>query len=392
MTSKQIINADKSSAMNTYARFPVALEKGKGAVAWDADGKEYIDFTSGIGVNSLGYCNDGYISAVESQLAKLTHVSNLYYNPSTASLTKTLTEKTKMSRVFMANSGAEANECMIKLCRKYSFDKYGEGRSTVITLINSFHGRTMNTLTACGQQALHPDYFKPFASGFRYVEAGDIEAFSAALKNDVCAVMFETIQGEGGVIPLDKEYVKAVCKTAHENDILIAVDDVQAGIGRTGKLCSYEHYGIQPDCVSFAKGLGGGLPIGACACSDKLKDVMTPGSHGSTFGGNPVVCAGAEYVLSVVANDEFLNEVTKKGEYMRERIQGFKNVRSVRGRGLMIGIDVDGKKGADIASACLDSGLLVLTAKTLVRLLPPLNISYDEIDRGLSILKAAIEK
>lgn len=392
MNFDEIIAADKSSAMNTYARFPVALVSGRGARATDADGREYIDFTSGIGVNCLGYCDSGYIAAVSNQLETLTHVSNLYYNSSTAEFTDLLVKKTGMSRVFMANSGAEANECMIKLCRKYSFDKYGTGRHVVITLVNSFHGRTMNTLTACGQQSLHPECFAPYADGFRYVEAGNIDAFKSACKDDVCAVIMETVQGEGGVIPLDKDFVKQAVETARQKDILVAVDDVQAGIGRTGKLMSYEHYGITPDCVSLAKGLGGGLPIGACLCNEKLSTVMIPGSHGSTFGGNPVVCAGAKYVLSVVADSEFLKSVTEKGEYMRKKICGFKNVRSVRGKGLMIGIEVDNRTGAQIANGCLKKGLLTLTAKTLVRLLPPLNIPYAEIDDGLEILRSVIEE
>ncbi|MEE1145011.1 MAG: aspartate aminotransferase family protein [Acutalibacteraceae bacterium] len=393
MNFEQIKTLDENSAMGTYARFPLAIVSGKGAKAYSADGKEYIDFTSGIGVNSLGYCDDGYVNAVSEQLHTLTHISNLYYNPATVSLTSKLTSSTKMARAFMANSGAEANECMIKLCRKYSFDKYGEGRNVIVTLINSFHGRTMNTLTACGQQVLHPDCFAPYADGFRYVKAGDFDEFeSACADNKVCAVIMETIQGEGGVIPLDKEFVNKVVSFANEHDILVAVDDVQAGIGRTGKLMSYEHYGITPDCVSLAKGLGGGLPIGACLCSDKLKGVMTPGTHGSTFGGNPVVCAGAEYVLSVVNNESFLHDVAEKGEYIREKISTFKNVKSVRGRGLMIGIEVQDKIGADIVKECLKHGLITLTAKTLVRLLPPLNISYEEIDRGLEILKQAIEQ
>lgn len=393
MTQEQIKQFDDNSAMHTYARYPVFIESGKGAIATDCDGKKYIDFSSGIGVNCLGYCDEGYVNAVTEQLKTLTHISNLYYNPSTVSLTQALVDSSKMSRAFMANSGAEANECMIKLCRKYSFDKYGKDRNVIVTLVNSFHGRTMSTLTACGQDALHPDCFAPYNCGFRYVTAGDFDAFKSACEDGkVCAVIMETVQGEGGVIPLDFDFVKSVVQFSRERDILVAVDDVQAGIGRTGTLMSYEHYDFVPDCVSLAKGLGGGLPVGACLCGEKLKDVMTPGSHGSTFGGNPVVCAGAKYVLSVVDNKEFLDEVTKKGEYMRKKIADFKNVKSVRGRGLMIGVEVDGKLGADVVKKCLENGLIALTAKTLVRLLPPLNISYDEIDSGLQILKKVIEE
>lgn len=391
MTDLEYKKLNDDSAMATYGRYDVVLADGKGAMAHDVNGKSYIDFGSGIGVNSLGYCNDGWINAVSTQLNKLSHTSNLYYNTATAKLYDALVKHTKMSRAFLCNSGAEANECAIKLARKYSYDKYGENRNIILTLKNSFHGRTMQTLTATGQDVLHPDCFAPYVGGYAYCEP-NIDSFKSALNDNVCAVMMEMIQGEGGVVPLDKSFVNEVCKIANERDILIIVDEVQTGIGRTGKLMCAEHFGICPDITTVAKGLGGGLPIGACLCGDKAKDVMTPGTHGSTFGGNPVVCAGAEYILDTVDNPEFLADVARKGDIIRSRLKECKNIISVRGIGMMVGIEVDGKTGADVAKACLEKGLIVLTAKKLVRLLPPLNISDDELNRGLDILCETIDE
>ena len=384
-------NTDLQCAMHTYARFDLCLESGNGAVAVDADGKEYIDFGSGIGVNALGYSDKGWAKAVANQAEKLSHTSNLYYNIATVKLEKELVSLCKMQKVFLCNSGAEANECAIKTARKYSFDKYGADRYEIVTLTNSFHGRTMSTLTATAQQVLHPDCFNPYPDGFVYCDA-DFDELQKAVSSKTCAVMFELIQGEGGVLPQDKEFVKAVCDFCKEKDILVIVDEVQTGIARTGKLLCCENYGIVPDIVTLAKGLGGGLPIGACLVGEKLKDTMTPSSHGSTFGGNPIACAGAEYVLDTVNNEQFLSEVARKGEIMKNAIKDFKNVKSVRGLGMMIGIEVEGKIGADVVKRCIEKGLIVLSAKTLVRLLPPLNITDEQILDGLEILKSVIEE
>lgn len=391
MNFQQIKDINNSSAMPTYGRYDLAIESGKGAVAKDFDGKEYIDFTSGIGVNCLGYADEGWADAVAAQAHKLSHISNLYYAEPTAKLTAELTAATGFDKAFLGNSGAEANECAIKLARKYSYDKYGEGRNEIITLISSFHGRTMNTLTACGQDALHPACFGPYPQGFVYCEK-NLDEIKAAVNEKTCAIMMEMIQGEGGVIPLDKDFVTAVCDFAKEKDILVIIDEVQTGIGRTGKLLAFQNYGIKPDIITLAKGLGGGLPIGACLCTKELGSTMAAGSHGSTFGGNPIVCAGASYVLSKVNNEAFLAEVQEKGEYLREKLLTFKNVKSVRGMGLMIGIEVEGKTGADVVKSGIEKGVICLTAKTLVRLLPPLNITKAEIDSGLEKLKAAIEE
>lgn len=391
MNFEQVKELNNSSAMPTYARYDLGLAAGSGAAAVDFDGREYIDFTSGIGVNCLGYSDCGWAEAVSRQAHTLSHTSNLYYNAATASLTEKLTRLTGFSKVFMANSGAEANECAIKLARKSSFDKYGEGRYEVLTLISSFHGRTMSTLTATGQDSLHPDCFAPYNSGFAYC-AADIDSVKAAITDKTCAVMMEMIQGEGGVIPLDKNFVAEVCALAKEKDILIIVDEIQTGMARTGKLLAFENFGIKPDIVTLAKGLGGGLPIGACLCTEELGSVMSAGTHGSTFGGNPIVCAGADYVLDKISTPEFLRNVCDSGDYMRSTISAFKNVKSVRGMGMMIGIEVEGKAGAEVAKKCIENGLIVLTAKTLVRLLPPLNITKEQIDKGLEILKKIIEE
>ena len=391
MTDIEYKSMNDNSAMGTYGRFNLVLESGKGATATDVNGKKYIDFGSGIGVNSLGYSNKGWVSAIVNQAEKLQHTSNLYYNTATGTLTDKLVKLTGMSRVFMCNSGAEANECAIKLARKYSFDKYGSGRNVILSLNNSFHGRTMQTLTACGQDALHPDCFAPYVEGYKYCDT-TIESFKSALTDSTCAVMMELIQGEGGVVPLNKEFVNEICKIAKEKDVLVIVDEVQTGMGRTGKLLCCENFGIKPDIVTLAKGLGGGLPIGACLCGEKAKDTMTPGTHGSTFGGTPVICAGASYVLDEIADNAFLCNVNENGEYIKKLLTSCYNVVSVRGIGMMIGIEVKDKLGIDIAKKCIENGLIVLTAKKLVRLLPPLNISKDELERGLSILMKVIDE
>lgn len=390
MTFEEIKDQEQQYIMHTYGRFNVALVSGKGATAKDSDGKEYIDFTSGIGVNSLGYCDDGWVRAVSSQAATLQHISNLYYSPLQTEVSKRLCSLTGFDKVFLCNSGAEANECAIKLARKYSFDKYGKGRQKIITLINSFHGRTVTTLAATGQDVFH-NYFFPFTEGFDYAEANNIDELKEKLSDDVCAVFVELIQGEGGVMPLDKAYVESVQSLCQEKDILFMIDEVQTGISRTGHFYCYQGYGLKPDVVTSAKGLGGGLPMGACLCTDKLADVLTGGTHGTTFGGNPVACAGAIEVLSRVAEPEFLEQVNKKGEYIREALLKMPNVRDVRGKGMMIGIVTEKDNAKAVAAKCVENGLLILTAKNLLRLLPPLTITYEEIDKGLEILQKAME-
>ncbi len=380
---------DNEFVSHAYGRFDVAISSGKGSTVWDENGKEYIDFGSGIGVTAFGIADDEWKSAVEAQLDKIQHTSNLYYTKPCADLAMMLCEKTGMKKVFFANSGAEANEGMIKFARKYSFDKYGEGRKTIITLVNSFHGRTITTLSATGQESFHT-VFGPFTPGFKYCPANDIKALKEMITDDVCAIMFECIQGEGGVLNLTKEFVDEIANIAAENDILIAVDEVQTGNGRTGKYFAYMNFGITPDIVSTAKGLAGGLPMGAVLFGEKLKDTVTPGSHGSTFGGNPIAAAGAISIVSRI-NDEFLAEVADKGNYIREYLADCSGVKSISGMGLMLGIETK-KPAKEIAAECLEQGLLVLTAKTKIRLLPALNISKKELNKGLKILKEVIEK
>lgn len=380
---------DNEFVSHAYGRFDVALSSGKGSTVWDENGKEYIDFGSGIGVTAFGIADEEWKSAVEAQLDKIQHTSNLYYTKPCADLAMLLCEKTGMKKVFFANSGAEANEGMIKFARKYSFDKYGEGRKTIITLVNSFHGRTITTLSATGQDGFHT-VFGPFTPGFKYCPANDIKVLNDMITDDVCAIMFECVQGEGGVLNLNEEFVHEIAKIGAEKDILVAVDEVQTGNGRTGKYFAYMNYGITPDIVSTAKGLAGGLPMGAVLFGEKLKDTVTPGSHGSTFGGNPIAAAGAISIVERI-DDKFLNEVAAKGDYIRDYLGKIKGVKSISGMGLMLGIETE-KPAKEIAAECLERGLLVLTAKTKIRLLPALNISKNELDKGLNILKEVIEK
>lgn len=382
---------DLKYIMHTYGRYDVALKSGKGAVAYDENGKKYIDVSSGIGVNSLGYCNDGWVEAVTKQAGTIQHMSNYFYSEQSSNLAEKLCSLTGLSKVCFGNSGAEANECAIKIARKYSFDKYGEGRNVIITLKNSFHGRTVTTLSATGQDVFH-NYFFPFTEGFSYVEADDMNALKNAVNKNTCAVMLELIQGEGGVNILDKDYVQSLVKFCNENDILVIVDEVQTGIGRTGRLFAFENYEILPDLVTVAKGLGGGLPIGLCMCGEKLKDVMSPSTHGTTFGANPVVCAGANYVLDTITADGFLDEVNKKGAYIEEKVSKFENVKNVRRMGLMIGIELESGNAHDIAVKCVENGLLIITAKDLLRMLPPLVITYDEINEALKILENTLKE
>ncbi len=380
--------------MPTYGRFDVVLDRGKERLAVDENGKKYIDFGSGIGTNSLGFCDNEWAEAISKQAHSIQHTSNYYYTKVSADFAQTLTESTGYSKIFFGNSGAEANECAIKLARKYSFDKYGKGRHNIITLLNSFHGRTLCTLSATGQDSFH-NYFFPFVEGFINTPANDIDALVKTLddnKDTVCAVMFECVQGEGGVIPLDKDFVKAIADECEKRDILTICDEVQTGVGRTGKFLACEHYGIKPDIVTLAKGLAGGVPIGVCMANENCCDVLSKGMHGSTFGGNPISCAGGNVVLNRVLSEGFLDEVAQKGEYIKTELCKINEVDGVDGLGLMLGIRLKTKTAADVCKECLDNGLLVLTAKEKLRLLPPLNITKDEIDKGLSILKNILDE
>ena len=382
---------DKQYIMHTYGRYDVALKNGKGATVYDEDGKKYIDVSSGIGVNSLGYCDDGWVDAVTKQAGTIQHMSNYFYSSQASELAEKLCSLTGFSKVCFGNSGAEANECAIKIARKYSFDKYGEGRNQIITLQNSFHGRTITTLSATGQDVFH-NYFFPFTEGFAYVQPNDIQALKNAITNSTCAVMFELVQGEGGVNILDKDYVSELAQLCAEKDILLIADEVQTGVGRTGKLFAYQNYSITPDLMTVAKGLGGGLPIGLCMCGDKLKDVMSPSTHGTTFGANPVVCAGANYVVDVVSNEDFLNKVEEKGKYLEEKIMAMPNVKAVRRMGLMIGIELENGNAHQLAVKCVENGLLIITAKELMRMLPPLTITYEEMDKAIEILEKTLKE
>ena len=389
MTYDTIRETADAALMPTYGRFSVALEQGKSATVRDAEGREYIDFGSGIGVNSLGYADPEWAAAVAEQAGRLQHISNLYYNETQSLFAQEVCRATGMGRVFLCNSGAEANECAVKLARKYSEDKYGPDRYAVVTMNNSFHGRTIATLEATGQDAFHA-HFLPFTGGFRYVEPGDVPALESALEG-ACAVMLECVQGEGGVKPLDFEYLRQVRRLCTEKDVLLVVDEVQTGVGRTGRFLACEHAGIRPDVVTLAKGLGGGLPIGACLCTEELGGVMSAGMHGSTFGANPVVCAGALQVLERVAQPGFLKTVREKGAYLRSGLEKLPEIGEVRGMGLMLGAALKKGAAAEAAAACVEKGLLVLTAKTLLRFLPPLTITYEELDKGLAILAEVLK-
>ncbi|MCD8040393.1 MAG: aspartate aminotransferase family protein [Clostridia bacterium] len=386
MDSNQIINEDKKYVASTYARFPVALKDGKGSRLYDYEGKEYIDCGSGIAVNIFGINDEEWKAAVTAQLGSVQHTSNLYYSKPQADLAKMLCERTGASKVFFGNSGAEANECAIKAARKYSDNKYNSSRKEIITIKNSFHGRTIATLSATGQDAFHK-YYGPFVEGFKYADP-TINGIKACLNADTCAIMVETIQGESGVNVLGADFLKQVENLCCEKDILLIVDEVQTGNGRTGYLYSYEAFGIHPDIVTTAKGLAGGLPLGACMLFGKCADVFGYGDHGSTFGGNPVACAGACNILSRITGD-LLAEVQGKGAYFKANLERIKNVEEVTGMGLMIGIKTN-KPASDIANKCLQKGLLVLTAHGKVRLLPALNIKKEEIDIALKILNEVI--
>lgn len=366
----------------TYKRFPVEIVSGSGAVAYGADGKEYIDLASGIAVNTFGYSDPLWAKAVKDQIDLLQHTSNLYYTAPGAALAQMLCDRTGMKKVFFANSGAEANECAIKAARKYA--ENNSKSTTIITLNNSFHGRTLTTLAATGQETFHKD-FLPLTDGFVHVDANDIDGLKKAVDAcEPCAIMFEVVQGEGGVNALTADFVHAIDELCREKDILMIVDEVQTGNGRTGKLYGYMHYGIEPHIVSTAKGLGGGLPIGACMLSEKLENVFTYGSHGSTFGANPICCAGALNILSRL-DDELLAGVTERSELICSTLDGCDGIESVTGLGLMLGIKTK-KSASEVVSACMEKGVLVITAKDKVRLLPPLNIPVDMLEKALHII------
>ena len=391
MTHEELKELDQAYTMQTYGRFDVDIDHGKGAALYDLSGKEYIDFTSGIGVCSIGYADPRWVEAISAQAAKLAHVSNLFYTQPYAQLSKTLCTRSGMAAAFFANSGAESNEGLIKLARKYSFDRYGKGRGTILTLKNSFHGRTISTLTATGQDVFH-NYFFPFDEGFRYAEAGDMDSLQSAAGHDVCAVLLELVQGEGGVLPMEREYVNELAELCQQRDWLLLVDEVQTGIGRTGTLFAFQQYGIQPDAVSFAKGIAGGLPMGGILASERCRNVFTPGTHATTFGGNPICAAAAQVVLEIL-DDSLLTEVTEKGAYIRERIErmDLECLGGTRGLGMMIGVEVKRPyNNKELAARLMEQGLLVLTAGSALRLLPPLTIRREEIDKGLTILEQAL--
>ena len=392
MTSQEIKNLTNQYVMNTYGRFDVVIDHGDGgARVYTPEGKEYIDFTSGIGVCDLGYGNQAWAETVFAQAKKLGHTSNLFYTEPCARLAEILCKRTGMSNVFFASGGGEANEGMIKLARKYSFDKYGKGRSTIIPLKNSFHGRTMATLTATGQDHFH-NYFFPFVEGFKFADANDLDSLKSVAGDDTCAVMMELVQGEGGVLPLDQDYVKAVAALCAEKDWLLLIDEVQTGVGRTGSLFTFQQYGIQPDVCSFAKGIAGGLPMSGIMANEKCRNVLGQGTHGTTFGANPV-CGAAGLLVQETLSDAFLQDVQEKGAYLRAQIEamGLPCFGKTRGLGLMIGIEVtEGYQNKELANKLVEAGLLVLTAGPGLRLLPPLVISKEEMDAGLAIMKKTL--
>ena len=380
---------DQYYVANTYARFPIEIVSGKGSTVVDSSGKEYIDMGSGIAVNIFGMCDEEWTSAVAKQLTVCQHTSNLYYSAPCVKLAELLCEKTGMKKVFFGNSGAEANEGAIKVARKYAFEKKGKDYYKILTLNNSFHGRTITTLAATGQDAFH-NYFLPLTDGFVYTDANDVEMLKRVVsENKLAAIMFEIVQGEGGVVPLTKEFVECIKDICEKEDILMIVDEVQTGNGRTGKLFGYMHYGLSPDIVTTAKGLGGGLPIGAVIMGEKTKDVLTSGTHGSTFGGNPVACAGAVNIVSRLTYG-FLEEVNRKSKYIIDELKNADGVKSVTGLGLMLGIETE-KDASEVIKICQENGVLPIKAKNKVRLLPPLNITDDELIKAVSVIKKAVE-
>ena len=391
MTFDELKALDHAHTLQTYGRFDVDVDHGQGATLWDLAGRTYIDFTSGIGVCSVGYGNEKWARAIYDQALTLGHISNLFYSQPYARLAGALCARSGMAAAFFGNSGAEANEGLLKLARKYSHDKYGAGRGTILTLRNSFHGRTLATLAATGQDVFHQHFF-PFPEGFRHTGANDLADVEAQAGEDVCAVLLELVQGEGGVLPMDRDFVCALAGLCEQRDWLLLVDEVQTGIGRTGTLFAFQQYGIRPDAVSFAKGIAGGLPFGGVMAGEKCRNVFTTGTHGTTFGGNPISAAAACYVLDRM-DDAMFQSVQEKGAYLRSRIEALDLpcLGATRGMGLMIGIDVKGERtNKELAAKLIQSGLLVLTAGPGLRLLPPLVITQEEMDKGLAILKAAL--
>lgn len=386
MTFEQVKSQDQAYILHTYGRVDAALVKGRNARAWDVDGKEYIDFTAGIGVNALGYCDPEWSAAVAEQAGKIQHMCNYYYCPENTALAQELSQASGMAKAFFCNSGAEANECAIKIARKYG-EKRGAYR--IVTLENSFHGRTLTTLAATGQEGFHRE-FLPLTEGFLYAQAGDLEGIQALLDGSVCAVMLEMVQGEGGVIPMDEGFVQGLAQLCRERDVLLLIDEVQTGIGRTGRFFAYQGYGVQPDVVTCAKGIAGGLPMGACLVSERLGDILQPGQNGSTFGGNPIASAAARVVVRRVSEPDFLQSVAEKGAYFREKLEAMPQVEYVRGRGLMLGVKLKEKDAHDVLVQCAKAGLLILTAKELVRFLPPLTITQEDIDQGLAIFRQVL--
>ena len=384
-----IFEKDKTYVAGTYTRFPIQLVRGKGALVWDVNGKEYIDLGSGIAVNGFGVADDQWIAAVTAQLGALPHTSNLYYSSPCAELAEMLCARTGMKKVFFGNSGAEANECAIKTARKWGLDTYGANHSTIITLKNSFHGRTIATLAATGQDSFHTN-FGPFPEGFVYATANDLaDVRRLADENACCAVMLECVQGEGGVVALDADFLSGVEALCREKGMLLVIDEVQTGNGRCGTLYAYMRYDLHPDIVTTAKGLGGGLPIGACMLGEKVQNTLTPGAHGSTFGGNPAVCAGGLSILSRI-DEKLLAEVREKSDYIVRELSAAPGVKSVTGLGLMLGIDPV-RPAREVAERGIERGVLALTAKTKVRLLPPLTITMDQLKAALERLKDALK-
>lgn len=392
MKSDVIKKQYEQNVMHTYGRFDVCLNDGSGAICHDVNGKEYIDFGSGIGVNSLGFCDDDWAEAVSKQAHTLNHASNLYYNTPAGELAEILCKATSMDKVFFANSGAEANEGAIKIARKRSSDKYGENRYEIITLVNSFHGRTMATLTATGQDVFHK-HFNPFLEGFVYCEANNVDMLESLVSDKTCGVMLEIVQGEGGVMPLSNEFLSTVQKICDDKDIALIVDEVQTGIGRTGTLLAFEQFNLHPNIITLAKGLGGGLPIGAVMADSEYGAVLQKSDHGTTFGGNPIACAGAVCVMKKVLADGFLADVKRKGEIIRKELADCPNIEGISGLGMMIGITLKEPLTAlDVVNKCIENGVIPLTAKNKVRLLPPLNISETDLVKGLNILKKVISE
>ena len=388
MTFEQVKSQDQAYILHTYGRVDAALVKGRNARAWDVDGKEYIDFTAGIGVNALGYCDPEWSAAVAGQAGKIQHMCNYYYCPENTALAQELSQASGMAKAFFCNSGAEANECAVKIARKYG-EKRGAYR--IVTLENSFHGRTLTTLAATGQEGFHRE-FLPLTEGFLYAQAGDLAGIQALLDGSVCAVMLEMVQGEGGVIPMDEGFVQGLAQLCREKDVLLLIDEVQTGIGRTGRFFAYQGYGVQPDVVTCAKGIAGGLPMGACLVSERLGDILQPGQNGSTFGGNPIASAAARVVVRRVSEPAFLQSVAEKGAYFREKLEAMPQVEYVRGRGMMLGVKLKGKDAHDVLVECAKQGLLILTAKELVRFLPPLTITQEDMDQGLAIFQKVLEQ